>query len=92
MVQATLEPMWIPNENCPAICRIEKATEKNAIEKSGRTTQFFELLLLCDGQHYVYDAKYGDKNLLVHRFGGDSDGWIGKTITVVKPGKYKELA
>lgn len=92
MVQATLEPQWVPKEICPATCRIEKVTEKHAIEKSGRSTQFFELLLMCNGQHYTYDAKYGDKAFLVNTIGADTDLWVGKTIRVVQGEKYKNLA
>lgn len=92
MVQATLEPTWIPDEICPVVCKIEKAIEKYATERTGKTTQFFELTLLADGQFYTYDAKYGDKTVLVQACGPDSDEWIGKRITVEKKGKYKTLS
>ena len=95
MVQATLDPQWVPKEILPAKCEILDVIEKWGVFESGgkeRKYQYFTLVLRWNGQQYFYDAKFGDKNFLVNTLGVDTDQWIGKTVTVRMGEKYKELA
>lgn len=92
MSEATLDPMWVPNNILPAtflIVGVEDAFENT---KRGQY-QYYKLGLMRFGQQYVYDAKYGDKNLLINTLGKKTEGWIGHEIGMHIPegSKYKQL-
>lgn len=91
MVQATLEPKWIPKAACPLRTKI-KAVEEHKETIKGRTYQFFRLSL-DDGENlWAFDLKFKDKNFIIYNFGADTDSWIGKEIfIVISPEGFKTV-
>lgn len=92
MVQATLDQLWVPKEILPATMKIVSVVLKKGTSK-GKEYEYAVLGLLHQGQQYVYDAKFGDKNYLINKFGVDTEDWIGEDVGIRMDddGKWKQL-
>jgi len=94
MVQATLDPRWVPKDKCPLVAKIHGVEE---LKESIKGRPYITLRLTLhgeDGEFYQYDAKFGDKNFLINTFTGDTEKWIGKEIVIILDGEttYKRIA
>lgn len=79
MTEATLDTLWVPKSILPALFKIERVEERYGETKKGKY-QYFALTLTCNGQFYLYEAKFGDKNFLINTAGTDVRKWVGIQI------------
>jgi len=81
MLEATLDPVWIPSEILPGAFTIKNVKERILKTKRGDYTAY-DLDLELNGTIYSFIAAFGDKNFLVNTISPKPDLWIGKKIGV----------